>query len=93
MGSNLHVIVFRNKIRNILSKSPYFSKLSKLHHEKLIDELHVKRVEAGDVICEAGTPCRSKIFFVLDGEVTQNGKKIDFRGLFFGEDSLDPANA
>ena len=93
MGSNLHVIIFRNKIRNILLKSPYFSKLSKLHHEKMIDELEVKQVEAGDVICEEGVSCRSKIFFILNGEITQNCTKIDHRGLFFGEESLDPANA
>jgi hypothetical protein len=37
IGSNLHAFVFRNKIRNILAKSAYFGKLSKLHHEKLID--------------------------------------------------------
>ncbi|XP_051912624.1 LOW QUALITY PROTEIN: cGMP-dependent protein kinase-like [Hippocampus zosterae] len=93
LGSNLHVIVFRSKIRGILSRSVFFSKLSKLHHEKLIDELEVKRIESGEAICTPGMPCRSKIFFVLDGEVTLDGKKVDHRNVFFGEECLDPAKA
>ncbi len=41
-------------------------------------------MEAGDSICEVGVACRTKMFFVLDGEVTQDGKKVDHRDLFFG---------
>ncbi len=93
LGNNIQVIIFRNKIRNILAKNVFFSKLSKVHHVRIIESLEVRPAEEGEVIVKPGSLCRDCIFFVLDGEITCNGEKMDHRSIFFGEESLDSAKA
>jgi signal-transduction protein with cAMP-binding, CBS, and nucleotidyltransferase domain len=55
-----------------MSRSQYFSQLDNLSIERIIDCLQIAKIPKGQEVAAAGSLCRDKIFFVLEGSLEKS---------------------
>ena len=69
LGNNLQDIIQTNAIFEAISKSETLSCLNKHQKRQIKEGLSIKHYKGGDVVIHTNTLCKSKLYFVLEGNL------------------------